>query len=108
MTAYVGIPVPEDEAHRLLNTASLPTKVLNIHDLDKGVVVLGIECKVLSCNLWAPFKKVEESIAIIRSAERMWKDEVLRIGMNLSNVTIEYMEDGTEVVSYPDPILIVW
>lgn len=108
MATYIGIPVPKDEAHRLLKTASLPTKVLKIHDLDKGVVVLGIECKAIASNLWAPLKKIEDSIAIIHQTEKAWKDEVARIGIELSTVTIEYMEAGTEVVSYPDPILIVW
>lgn len=81
---------------------------LGVYYLDKGVYVLGYEFPELRDNLWAPMKSVEENLVSILSRKVDWLNETKRIGMDLSKVKIEHMEDKPEFLFDPDPVLLSW
>jgi hypothetical protein len=91
-----------------LNEILKEKTTLRVHCLDKGVFVLGYSIPEIRANLWTPMMSVEESLVLILSRKVDWLDEVKRIGMDLSKVRIARMEDISEFLSNPEPVLISW
>jgi hypothetical protein len=93
---------------RGLNDILAQKSSLRVHCLDKGVYVLGYEIPEIRDNLWRPMKSVEESLVLILSRKVDWLNEVKRIGMNLSKVLIAHIEDKSEFLFNPEPVLLSW
>ena len=117
---YIGIPLYRDEIERLFEDAdsklcgmsiiqiALKQKgsELDFHYIDKGVYVFGYEIPDFWKNiLGQPTLSIEDSVILILQKKKQWKEEVTKLGLNMTKVTLARMEDEDEIVANPEPFL---
>ncbi len=118
---YIGIPLYREEIERLFEEAdpklcgmsiiqiALKDKgiKLDFHYTDKSVYVFGYEILDFWKNIWGrPTISVEDSVILILQKKKQWKEEVAKLGLNLTKVTLARMEDEDEIVTNPEPFLL--
>lgn len=74
--------------------------------VDKGVCILGIELEQPHRNLWDRENSFDKTMKAIYEAKITFAAEVKRLGIDLSEVWIEYMEDGELLRKNPEPTLL--
>jgi hypothetical protein len=108
---------PTSETYDSGSTEILVNTVLTKHErkpsirlyyLDKGVCILGLKLEDAYQNLWKRHDTLTETLKAILDAKLIFKENVKALGMDLSEVWIEYMEDGTELQKNPEPTLLEW
>ncbi len=121
--AYIGITIEIEEALRLLNLdpelcrnyyhTEPIDRYLNDKEsclrflyVDKGVCILGLPL-MGEPQYWPPMMGVQNSILQIRDLTQKFRDEVQRLKIDLSKVTIAVMESESIEMENPEPFLIL-
>ncbi len=120
---YLGFPISQDEMYRLLDR-QFPTDRMyhwwETHDIqdyfkskgsklifthvDKNVFAFGLELNKLT-GFWLPFLTVETAKKYLEEMNNLFFDEIKKLGIDLSTITIEQMEDAPIELKNPQPIL---
>lgn len=120
---YLGFPISQDEMYRLLDR-QFPTdrmyhwwetndiqdyfknkgsKLVFTH-VDKNVFAFGLELNKLA-GFWLPFLTVETAKKYLDEMNQLFWDEVKKLDIDLSVVTIEQMEDVSIEIHNSEPVL---
>lgn len=123
MVLYLGFPLSQEEMYRLLNRktptdtsytwwqttdievyfAEKGSKLVFTH-IDKNVFAFGLELHKFT-GFWLPFLTVETAKKYLDEMNQLFWDEVKKLGLDLSSVVIEQMEDEPRHLQNPQPIL---
>lgn len=72
--------------------------------VDKNVFAFGFELEKLS-GFWLPLLTVETATLYLQKMNELFWDEIKKLDIDLSIVTIEQMEDASIDLKNPQPIL---
>jgi len=123
MVLYLGFPLSQEEMYRLLNRktptdtsytwwqttdievyfAEKGSKLVFTH-IDKNVFAFGLELDKFQ-RWWMPLLNVQEATTYLYQMNQIFWDEVKKLGLDLSFVVIEQMEDEPRHLQNPQPIL---
>jgi hypothetical protein len=123
MILYLGFPISKGEMYRLLcrdfltnehhnwwDTSDIEmylkqkgSKLIFTH-IDKNVFAFGLELNKMT-GFWLPFLSVETAKKYLEEMNNLFVDEIQKLGIDLSFVTIEQMEDVPIELKNPPPIL---
>lgn len=81
---------------------------VRIYPTDKGQYVLGYKLKEFN-NVWDnTMLDVDDTIIMLLNRKKKLMSELSRIGVNMTNIEIEYMEGDPEFVENPQPRVFTW
>jgi hypothetical protein len=120
---YLGFPISQQEMYRVLNRETptdpyytwwetsdiqiyferMDSKLIFTH-VDKNVFAFGLELTKLS-GFWMPFMNVQDAKEYLSIMNQVFWDEVKKLDLDLSVLTLEQMEDEQVVVYNAQPIL---
>ncbi len=120
---YLGFPISQEEMHRLLDRQFPTDRTYHwweTHDIqdffknkgsklffthvDKNVFAFGLELHKFT-GFWLPFLTVETAKKYLEEMNNLFFDEIKKLRIDLSTVTIEQMEDAPIELNNPQPIL---
>jgi len=134
MPLYFGLPISVEEASRLLKlnwdnlTEKIKQKKKYIHNFDyveiineylknkskmelyytdKGQCVIGFLIEE-PFNVWTKFINVDEFLILLIKLKTQFQNEIQLLNIDLSKVTLNYMEGEQPVVNYPLPYILEW
>lgn len=81
---------------------------IRIHSTDKGQYVLGYELEEFDNVFDNTMLDVDDAIIMLLNKKRKLMNELSQIGVDMTNVEIEYMEGGSEMVENPQPKVFSW
>ena len=81
---------------------------MQIHSLDKGIYCVGIPIQSPSQNVWAEGNTFASTLAEILKAYTQFYADMQNLEVSLHNLTIDFVEDGSEVRALAEPTLIAW
>ena len=120
---YLGFPISQQEMYRILNRETptdpyytwwetsdiqiyferMGSKLIFTH-VDKNVFAFGLELTKLS-GCWMPFMNVQDAKEYLSIMNEVFWDEVKKLDLDLSVLTLEQMEDEQVVVNNAQPFL---
>ncbi len=120
---YLGFPISQEEMYRLIHR-QFPTdrqyqwwetsdvenyfrskgSSLIFTHVDKNVFAFGLQLGKMT-GFWLPFLTVETGKKYLDEMNELFWDEIKKLGIDLSTVTIEQMEDVSIEIRNPQPAL---
>ena len=81
---------------------------IRIESLDKGIYALGIPLDIFRHNMWTRGNNLFQTLTQIMEAKIAFDEDIQSLGISLENVTIDFMEDGSEIRLVAEPTLFEW
>ncbi len=120
---YLGFPISQQEMYRLLKRdpptsesytwwqtndienyfARMGSKLIFTH-IDKNVFAFGLELDKMT-GFWLPFLTVETATTYLKEMNELFATEIKKLGIDISIVKIEQMEDVSIEIQNPSPVL---
>lgn len=108
---YVGLTMTKETIQNWMGTdykERLRGLSVQVNYMDKSVYCVGIPIQSPSQNVWAEGNTFSSTLAEILKAYTQFYADMQTLELPLHNVTIDFVESGSEVRALAEPTLIEW